>query len=951
MTYDEIVQQFYIAMYDRPADPSGYTFWYDSLSSPDGQYYVPEDVVSAANTVDDLLNDPTYGSVIAGIITVFGTSDEFTAAYGEDPTAAEFVDALYLNTLNRNYNSADDADGSFWLDYYDELVAGGASAAEARAEIAILFVGGVDGGSENDQAMLNNKVALADETTGLAQDLFDAGLTAEANTLINFVRDGDFNQNLADETVYDQAVSDVNAEYQDLNTPPGETFTLTTAIDTIEGTENNDTIDGVASNISSESTLNPGDQIDGAAGTDTLNITVNADFAGFSGDGFMTNVEVVNLTNTGSSRTFSTKGADGVETYNLTGAISLSELASTDATVNLSDMASGTTTLAYATDVTTSTDDSQALGLNNIGTVKTDTVSEAAVGVTATGIEALAITATGDNVVKLGADDAETITAMGDGSLKITEVGTGLETVDASAMTGALDIDLGDTSGVTQVVGGDADDTIRATAGDLATNAEISGGGGMDTLYLKGAIGNVQYQMAGVETVKVSGTTTTFSGTDTSGLESVEINGSGAGDATFANLGTIALGIHLTEDGGNDATFDHSGSTTVSVTGGTKDEVNDATSELTLTNTKSLDIQSAKYNNLDSAIIGENIETLTSTNAGDVDLTNAATDLSGVQEVTIDSAGSFEVGALAALATANLSGTGSDAEIELGDLGAAANEYGVTLTAEGLSSGLTLGAIRVDAAGGDDVLLDLNGMSGEVKITTTLQGNTSVIEGDTVTIDAGGSLGQVRVGFDISGGASFGNAIVADTVNFTGSGLASNYVGATVTSEATMVGGIALDRFVMDVDNAVGETAEISLSGGLGNDQFLIADDVAPNGKAIVEITDYNNGDQTNASAASNTQDFSAGGTNAADLLESAGVTVSGGFTYINTVVANTSPDVAPNPPGGTDIYGFTNNGNTYFLLGDDADGTFEDGEVLIQVTGITMDNDEAQDFFSFYTV
>ena len=69
-------------------------------------------------------------------------------------------------------------------------------------------------------------------------------------------------------------------------------------------------------------TLNAGDQIDGGEGNDTLNVDMQGAFSGFSGDGFLKNVENVTLTNSGTiARTFSADGVEGVEQYNLTGAV------------------------------------------------------------------------------------------------------------------------------------------------------------------------------------------------------------------------------------------------------------------------------------------------------------------------------------------------------------------------------------------------------------------------------------------------------------------------------------------------------------------------------------------------------------------------------------------------------------------------------------------------------
>lgn len=183
---------------------------------------------------------------------------------------------------------------------------------------------------------------------------------------------------------------------------PGETYELTTAVDTITGTVNDDTFNGVASSLTKEATLNAGDQLDGAAGNDTLNVTMNSNFTGFTGDGKLVNVESVNLTNAGTlARTFNAANISGVETYTLnaeTAAINLSNLAAAGITVNVKDQASGATTIGFTTDAVKGTSDALTLGLKDVGTVGEGSAADKYVTPTVTGIENLTVKATGQNL-------------------------------------------------------------------------------------------------------------------------------------------------------------------------------------------------------------------------------------------------------------------------------------------------------------------------------------------------------------------------------------------------------------------------------------------------------------------------------------------------------------------------------------------------------------------------
>lgn len=85
-------------------------------------------------------------------------------------------------------------------------------------------------------------------------------------------------------------------------------ITLTQGAETVEGTDGDDTIEGVVSSLASARTLDAGDVIDGGAGDDTLKVDLQSNFAGFTGEGFLKNVEVVELTNSGTiAREFSAK--------------------------------------------------------------------------------------------------------------------------------------------------------------------------------------------------------------------------------------------------------------------------------------------------------------------------------------------------------------------------------------------------------------------------------------------------------------------------------------------------------------------------------------------------------------------------------------------------------------------------------------------------------------------
>lgn len=725
--------------------------------------------------------------------------------------------------------------------------------------------------------------------------------------------------------------------------PVTKDWALTTDVDKIAGAADDDVITGVASALVKEATLNAGDQIDGGAGNDTLDITMNGNFTGFTGEGFMKNVENVNLTNEGTiARTFTAKGVEGVEVYNVKGAVDLAGITA-DAAVNLSDRASGSATIAYASKATDGTDDTLALGLNAMGTAEVKdadgkiTTAQKAVTVNAVGIENLNVTATGTNVVDLsGVAAAKAVTIAGEGDLKVTALADTVKTVDASELTGDLDINMASTEKVTSVASGAGDDVIRASAGNLAADAAIDGGEGKDKLVLNGSIGTAQYQMSNVETVEFNGATANFSTKYASGLENIVAKG--VSDIKLADMDD--LNLTLSGAGAGTVVSDHAGNTVMTVTGGTTaDTVTNATDttfsasssvELTVDQYSTLtgDISAAKAASFVANVAGTLNDTVTLKEATSAvfTMTNAdttstvelnaaklldlqvATDgaftltgtLGEVQSLTVDTDSDFTATGVTfgKVASVDLSGTG---QVTLGTLGAATgNEYGITVTATGLDDGLNI---------------------------------TNILSASTADIDASAVKGNVTIGTFAGANPTAGSGITADEVTFIGSALGVNKVFVTADN-ASLIGGIGNDIFVIDSTTAGKDasnlfTAKFEITGGLGNDKIAMSDDVMDdNSRMIVSVTDYNKGDYTNYSGtfATFTKE------QAKAVLADAGIASNAAEDAI--AIVNVDLDGQDVKTLSAGDYAFTYDGNTYLLLGTNAD-EFGNKEVLVQLSGV----------------
>ena len=734
--------------------------------------------------------------------------------------------------------------------------------------------------------------------------------------------------------------------------PVTKDWALTTDVDKIAGAADDDVITGVASALVKEATLNAGDQIDGGAGNDTLDITMNGNFTGFAGEGFMKNVENVNLTNEGTiARTFTAKGVEGVEVYNVKGAVDLAGITA-DAAVNLSDRASGSATIAYASKATDGTDDTLALGLNAMGTAEVKdadgkiTTAQKAVTVNAAGIENLNVTATGTNVVDLsGVAAAKAVTIAGEGDLKVTALAGTVKTVDASELTGDLDINMASTTKVTSVASGAGDDVIRVSAGNLAADAAIDGGEGKDKLVLTGTLGSSQYEMSNVENVEFSGATANFSAKYASGLENIVVKGSS--DIKIADMDD--LNLTLSGAGTGTVVSDHDGNTVMTVTGGTEavlvenatDTTFSASSSVELTvdqySTLTGDISAAKAASFVANVAGNLNDTVTlkeatsavftmTNNAKDasssvilnaaklLDLqvaTDGAFTLTGtlgeVQSLTVDTDAAFTGTGVTfgKVAEVNLSGAGS---VALGTLGAG-NDYGITVNASGLDKGLAIGSI-LSASTAD---VDVSAVKGNV----TLGDFASFSESNISTV----------------------TGLSGTNVTFTGSSLGINKVGV-IAGNASLTGGIGDDTFV--IDNAIKGTstelftAKFEIAGGLGNDLIAVrtSGTMAENSRAIVSITDYNKGDRVNVQM-DKFAEFNAD--KAIQVLKDAGISSSAVAGNISLI------DLNGDDAGG--VKAFTYNDHTYLLAGTDATN-FGNQEVLVELSGV-QDADSLDEFFA----
>ncbi len=858
VTVKQEVAALYSAIFNRAPDQAGLEFWVEAINGGD----------SLTKAAEGFTQHPVFAEV-----------------YGDLSNQAK-VEALYTNVLG----SAGDAAGiQFWVAKLESGVSFGQVVAEFVSGALTIDLDALLDSGELSQADYDAAVVRQNSITNKADagvyfaDTFGAASNLSAST------DTTTKEGLESDPVYlasqaaiagvtndaatlaaAKAAIDAAEAPTDLNVAPA--FTLTAGAETIAGTANADTIEGISSALSSARTLDATDKIDGGEGADTLKVDLQSNFAGFTGEGFLKNVETVELTNAGTiAREFNATGVTGVEKYNLSGQVNLTDLADAKAAVSLSNIAeNASVSIGYTAPAVAGTADALSLSVNSLGTAAVKnaagatTTNQKTVTVTANGVETLALNTAGDNFVALVGDKAAAITVAGTGSLT-TGVTAATKTFDASANAGAVKVDLANAvaGAVSSVATGAGDDVITSDVGDLVANATINGGAGSDRLELTGTGTTTQFQMSGVETVSLGTSTTALTGTTVfsaakaSGIETIDAQANFATGATasFAGMGANGLQFNLlgNNTGAGTISADQTGASTINVVAGqgataTAQHANDV--DVTASNSSSVKLNVGVNTTYTGTItagkatsveVGGNVSgnaniIAATATAAVLNTTGASTlDLDAVKltdlNVTVAAGTTTTAGSLA-LTGSTLTGVealkaniGSNSTFTVGDL---AKANSVQLSGAGTAVIGSLGTstqeygVTVNAAG-------LKGLT----ISTTGTGITTAA-GQSVSVNASSVLGAVTLGdIAVGTGATTGSANV--NVNGTTGAVSLGTVSAKdVTIDAAgALGGITYDSGA--VSTAFG-VADISVGGTLvinGADLSANTVDIAATGASL----------------------------------------------------------------------------------------------------------------------
>lgn len=804
--YLETVQKIYIGYYGRPADPAGLLYWSAKLDAQGGN-----------------LNE---------IIEAFANSSEAETLYGpiNSDTIGNVVDQIYTALFNR----AAEAGGKAY--YVDGFNAG-------RFTAATIMLNILDGAQHEDLSSVKNKLTSAD----LFTKTINPGLDGK-NIQVTYSGDADAEQgrNFLKTVTWNPATLPTQAETTDFirtniadPSDPifvGQTFTLTTGPDIIEGTSGNDVINGMvdfggAKAPGALSTYNTSDQINGGAGTDTMNLVLQNAAGGaitdFSAPN-ISNVEVVNIHNVSGQDLYATgAGALDVATL-LPGVVKFVADRSTK-DIFLKNIAAGAEVGIKGNGVTTNANFEAtyaAAATDGVLNVSDGTTAGAA-KVLGAGLTKVTVNSTGADNVLTSLDVAGTtktvninaaksidfgtgITGVAAGSainvsgvaakVKLSTVANSVKTVDASGLTaGGIEASLG--TGVEDVKGGAGNDvvvlntaikTANFGAGDdkvttanfaaAAAASAIDGGDGNDTLVIAAAADiNSAAKRAAYANFEVLQSKVAAANIDMDGFSNAFVSVVAEANAGFTNM-------TATQAGDVKLLADTAGRTySLKTATGTSDVL--AVTLANTTATASADLATATINGF---------ETLNVTSSSGVKV--AAGDLNVVSFTAADSLAAINVGGEYSVAL-NLANTAKAVTVNSTQTGTAVlNVLGAAIKGSVINTsanGDTIVTAAVAGTTGDFVTYNAGAGNDTVSTTAAILNNSSDANG-SLKIDGGEGIDTLNftdaTGLTI-GDAQFEYVTGMEKISYTVAGQA-----ATITT-----GGFFNTNFANGVEVTLGE--------------------------------------------------------------------------------------------------------------------------------------------------
>jgi len=469
MSITNDIQKLYIGYLGRAADQAGLDYWEAKVG--------------------------TDGWAIETVAQSFADQPEYDAIYGTDPTRVQLVAKTYEQLFGR----AADSDG---LEYW---VNGGGKTVPANLLVLAFY----NGASAADQLVVDNKVEVANYYTDTKGDATNYDQADAQGAIADVTGDS--------ESV---ATAKDNIDAGTSGSGTGQTFTLTTATDTLTGTSGNDTFVGTSATTSP--TYTAADNLTGGDGTDTLNLTIDILGANSVPAPTVSGIEVISVRNvSGAQQTIDGNNFIGETAFasdRSTGAVVINNVASgteisvigngavtngattanfaaaaTSAVVNVKDgTTAGAITLTGAgtTGLTiNSTGATNTVGaIDHNGTSIATTTINATTALETTGLTVGTVAAGGQKLVISGAagDRAATTTAAAKSAVTLGAADADYKTIDASGLTaGGVSLTMSATT-TTVITGGAGNDQI--TTSHSAHTGTVDAGAGTDTLVLANSV-------------------------------------------------------------------------------------------------------------------------------------------------------------------------------------------------------------------------------------------------------------------------------------------------------------------------------------------------------------------------------------------------------------------------------------------------------------------------------
>jgi hypothetical protein len=562
----------------------------------------------------DLVTKANAGSTIQELADSLATNTDFAANYPVWLTAKEFTTKVVANMFSGGTVTTADKDAA--IDYIAGAITAGTFTKTSAVVALTSYMSSADGIANASYGSASqayqNKVEVAEYYTidkGLGGSskaelaAAIAGVTSDAASVTSGQAAADAAVTaaaakvVADAAAAAKVIADAAAAAE-AAAKAGQSDTLTTGLNTITGTANDDTVSALTS------TLTVGDSYDGLGGTDTVSLT-----SSLSGNTSVAGFSLSNIENLGVNMTSAVAGAETL-TLNLattdTDKVTLSGLSVTagNDTLRVDNVAAGTVmAMSSATDLNLTANYVAAatLGTTAAGTGNTVDVEVSAVTRTAAGDNTLTI-GTGFETINVKSSGAasrldqitsgsETMNVTGDANLTIdTDLDASLYVINASAFTGKLSIDT-TTNGApdlviggvdiadTTITGGSGNDTLDVSQNGANNEINVSGGAGNDTIVIGADLaaaaangsnpGDVLDGGDGIDTL--SNTSARFTAlskaktTGVSGFETLNVSDALSTTITAANVQATGITTVNLADGGTGTVIMPAGASTVSL--------------------------------------------------------------------------------------------------------------------------------------------------------------------------------------------------------------------------------------------------------------------------------------------------------------------------------------------------------------------------------------------------